>query len=79
MFFVVLTVAGQIERNCIRRRTSKGRVTSAAKGNHGGHPKIIDDDMLIAKKLTLKTGKNAGKNPSVGQRPGPIQVWVWWR
>ncbi|WP_328436183.1 hypothetical protein [Streptomyces sp. NBC_00425] len=49
-------------------------------GNHGGRPKVIDDDMLtfalalkdkgvplpdIAKKLTIKTGKNAGKNPPV--------------
>jgi hypothetical protein len=46
----------------------------------GGRPKVIDDDMLtfavalknkgvpvpdIAKKLTIKTGKNAGRHPSV--------------
>ncbi|MFE0332507.1 hypothetical protein ACFW08_38115 [Streptomyces sp. NPDC058960] len=51
-----------------------------AKGNHGGRPKVIDDDSLlfaralkdrgvsvpeIAKKLTIKTGNNAGKHPSV--------------
>jgi len=50
------------------------------KGNHGGRPKVIDDDMLIftralrhqgtpmpeiAKKLTIKTGKNVGGHPSV--------------
>ncbi|MFD0068024.1 recombinase family protein [Streptomyces sp. NPDC056637] len=80
MFFAVLAVAGQIERNYIRERTLEGQVTAAAKGNHGGRPKVIDDDMLtfavalkdkgvpvpeIAKKLVIKTGKNAGKNPSV--------------
>ncbi|MFD0378313.1 recombinase family protein [Streptomyces sp. NPDC127112] len=82
MFFAVLAVlavAGQIERNDIREKTLEGQVT-AAKGNHGGRPKVIDDDMLtfalalqdkgapvpvIAKKLTIKTGKNAGRHPSV--------------
>ncbi|WP_406324551.1 recombinase family protein [Streptomyces sp. NBC_01637] len=80
MFFAVLAVAGQIERNYIREKTLEGQVTAAAKCNHGGWPKAIDDDMLtfaialkdravpvpdIAKELTLKVGKNAGKSPSV--------------
>jgi hypothetical protein len=80
MFFAVLAVAGQIERNYIREKTLEGQVTAAAKGNHGGRPKVIDDDMLtfavalknkgvpvpeIARKLVIKTGKNAGKHPSV--------------
>ncbi|GAA1001236.1 recombinase family protein [Streptomyces rhizosphaericus] len=80
MFFAVLAVAGQIERNYIREKTLEGQVTAASKGNHGGRPKVIDDDMLtfaialkdkgvpvpeIAKKLTIKTGKNAGQSPSV--------------
>jgi hypothetical protein len=66
MFFAVLAVAGQIERNYIREKTLEGQV--------------IDDDSLtfalalkdkgvpvpdIAKKLTIKTGINAGKSPSV--------------
>jgi hypothetical protein len=57
-----------------------GQQAAAAKGNHGGRPEVIDDDMLlfaralkdkgtpipeIAKKLSIKTGKNAGKHPSV--------------
>jgi DNA invertase Pin-like site-specific DNA recombinase len=78
MFFAVLAVAGQIERNYIREKTLEGQVIAASKGNHGGRPKVIDDDMLtfavalkdkgvpvpeIAKKLTI--GKNAGKSPSV--------------
>ncbi|WP_307825392.1 recombinase family protein [Streptomyces sp. MBT55] len=80
MFFAVLAVAGQIERNYIREKTLEGQVSAAKKGNHGGRPKVIDDDMLtfalalkdkgvpvsdIAKKLTIKTGKNKDKHPSV--------------
>ncbi len=81
MFFAVLAVAGQIERNYTREKTLEGQViAAAAKGNHGGRPKVIDDDTLtfalalkakgvpvpdIAKKLTIKTGKNAGSAPSV--------------
>ncbi|MFG3283297.1 recombinase family protein [Streptomyces sp. NPDC048111] len=80
MFFAVLAVARQIERNYIREKTLEGQVIAASKGNHGGRPKVIDDDMRtfavalkdkgvpvpeIAMKLTIKTGKNAGKSPSV--------------
>ncbi|GGX41542.1 recombinase family protein [Streptomyces noursei] len=80
MFFAVLAAAAQLDRNYIREKTLEGQVTAAAKGNHGGRPKAIDDDMLtfalalkakgipvpgIAGKLTIKTGKNAGKAPSV--------------
>lgn len=80
MFFAVLAVAGQIERDYIREKTLEGQVIAASKGNHGGRPKVIEDDMLIftvalkdkgvpvpeiAKKLTIKVGKNAGKSPSV--------------
>ncbi|ARH89169.1 MULTISPECIES: recombinase family protein [Streptomyces] len=80
MLFAVLAVAVQLDRNYIREKTLEGQVAAAAKGNQGGRPKVIDDDMLlfaqalrdkgtpvpeIAKKLTIKTGKNAGKHPSV--------------
>ncbi|WEH43432.1 recombinase family protein [Streptomyces sp. AM 2-1-1] len=80
LFFAVLAVAGQIERNYIREKTLEGQVIAASKGNRGGRPKVMDDDMLtfaaalkdkgvpvpdIAKKLTIKVGKNAGKSPSV--------------
>ncbi|AQW48296.1 hypothetical protein SHXM_01759 [Streptomyces hygroscopicus] len=79
-FFAVLAAAGQIERSYIREKTLEGQVIAASKGNHGGRPKVIVDDMLtfavalkdkgvpvpeIAKKLTIKVGKNAGKSPSV--------------
>ena len=43
LFFAVFAVAGQIERNYIREKTLEGPVI-AAKGNHGGRPKVIDDD-----------------------------------
>ncbi|MFC9164417.1 recombinase family protein [Streptomyces fungicidicus] len=80
MYFAVLAVAAQLDRNYIREKTLEGQVAAATKGNHGGRPKVIDDDMLlfaralkdkgvpvpeIAKKLTIKTGKNAGQHPSV--------------
>jgi hypothetical protein len=79
MLFAVLAVAGQIERNYIREKTLEGQVIAASKGNHGGRPKVIDDMLTfavalkdkgvpvpeIAKKLTIKTGKNMGKSPSV--------------
>ncbi|GAA2626702.1 hypothetical protein GCM10009863_46960 [Streptomyces axinellae] len=38
MFFAVLAVAGQIERNYIREKTLEGQVVAASKGNHGGTP-----------------------------------------
>ncbi|MFI8345251.1 hypothetical protein ACIF8W_35060 [Streptomyces sp. NPDC085639] len=83
MFFAVLAVAvavaGQLERNYIREKTLEGQVIAASKGNHGGRPKAIDDDMLtfavaldkgvpvpeIAKKLTIKTREERGQAPSV--------------
>jgi DNA invertase Pin-like site-specific DNA recombinase len=79
MFFAVLAVAAQLV-NYIREKTLEGQHSAAAKGNHGGRPKVIPDDALtfalalkhkgvpvpeIARKLTIKTGKNAGKSPSV--------------
>lgn len=46
MFFAILAVAGQIERNYIREKTLEGQAFAASKGNHGGRPKVIDEDML---------------------------------
>jgi DNA invertase Pin-like site-specific DNA recombinase len=80
MLFAVLAVAAQLDREYIREKTLEGQQAAAAKGNHGGRPKVIDDDMLtfaaalrekgvpmpeIARKLTIKSGKNAGQPPSV--------------
>jgi DNA invertase Pin-like site-specific DNA recombinase len=80
MLFAVLAVAAQLDRDYIRDKTLEGQQAAAARGNHGGWPKVIDeDDVLFAralrdkgtpmpdivKKLTIKTGKNAGQHPSV--------------
>lgn len=80
MLFAVLAVAAQLDRDYIREKTLEGQQAAAARGNHGGRPTVIDPDMLvfvralraqgtpmpeIAAKLTIKTGKNAGKHPSV--------------
>lgn len=80
MLFAVLAVAAQLDRDYIREKTLEGQAAAAARGNHGGRPPVIDDDMLvfaralrargtpmpeIAAKLTITTGKNAGTHPSV--------------
>ncbi len=80
ILFAVLAVAAQLDRNYIREKTLEGQQAAAVKGNHGGRPKVIDDDMLIfaralkdqgtpipliATKLTITTGKNAGHRPSL--------------
>jgi len=80
MLFAVLAVAAQLDRDYIREKTLEGQQAAAARANHGGRPTVIDPDMLvfaralraqgtpmpeIAAKLNIKTGKNAGKHPSV--------------
>lgn len=80
ILFAVLAVGAELDRNYICEKTLEGQQAAAAKGNHGGRPKVIDDDMLlfaralkdkgtpmpdIVKKLTIKTGKNAGQHPSI--------------
>src|SRR5664279_3855705 len=80
MLFAVLAVAAQLDRDYIREKTLEGQLAAAARGNHGGRPKVIDPDMAIfaralrdqgtpipdiAQKLKIQSGKNAGKHPSV--------------
>lgn len=80
MLFAVLAVSAQLDRDYIREKTLEGQQIAAAKGKHGGRPRVIDEDMLvfalalrakgvpvpeIAAELTITTGKNAGKRPSV--------------
>ncbi|MER5423995.1 recombinase family protein [Streptosporangium canum] len=80
LLFAVLAVSAQLDRDYIRDKTLEGQSAAAARGRHGGRPKVIDDDMLtfalalrakgvgvpeIAAKLTMSSGKNAGKSPSV--------------
>jgi DNA invertase Pin-like site-specific DNA recombinase len=80
MLFAILAVAAQLDRDYIREKTLEGQAAAAARGNHGGRPAVIDTDSLfharalrdagtpvpeIAKKLTIKTGKNTGRHPSL--------------
>lgn len=46
-FFAVLVVDGRLDRNGIREKTLEGQAPVASKGNHGGRPKVTDDDMLL--------------------------------
>ena len=79
MLFAVLGVSAQLDRDYIREKTLEGQ-QAAARGRHGGRPPVIDPDTLlfaralreagtpgheIAKKLAIKTGKNAGRPPSL--------------
>jgi DNA invertase Pin-like site-specific DNA recombinase len=80
MLFAVLAVSAQLDRDYIREKTLEGQQAAAARGRHGGRPPVIDPDTLlfaralreagtpvpeIVKKLTIKTGKNAGRPPSL--------------
>jgi DNA invertase Pin-like site-specific DNA recombinase len=42
----VLAVAAQLDRNYIREKTLEGQAAAAARGNCGGRPKVINEDML---------------------------------
>jgi DNA invertase Pin-like site-specific DNA recombinase len=70
----VLAVAAQLDRTYIREKILEGQQAAAARGNHGGRPKVIDNDTLIfartlkdkgtpmpdiARKLVIKTDKNS--------------------
>jgi hypothetical protein len=66
----------QPDHDYIRQKTLEGQRPATAKGNHGGRPKVLDEDMIIfaralhdkgvpapeiAAKLVIKTGKNAAR------------------
>ena len=80
MLFAVCAVAAQLDRDYIRDKTLEGQQAAAARGNHGGRPKVVDHDTFlyvralretgtpmpqIACTVTINTGKNAGSHPSV--------------
>jgi DNA invertase Pin-like site-specific DNA recombinase len=55
MLFAMLAVAAQLDRDYIREKTLEGQQAAAARGNHGGRPKVIDeDDVLFARALRDK-------------------------
>jgi hypothetical protein len=70
----------ETERENIREATLEGLDTAARKGNHGGRPPVITDDMLrtvlrrrangetveqIQTDLIIPIGKRQGQNPSL--------------
>lgn len=71
MFFAVLAVASQLDSNYIREKTLEGQQTAAAKGNHGGRPKVIDDDMLTFAVALQNKGVPV---PDIGQECGTPPV-----
>ncbi|WP_405810257.1 hypothetical protein [Streptomyces sp. NBC_01520] len=77
MFFAVLAVAGQIERNHIREKTLEGQVIAASKGNHGGRPKAIDDDMLTSQGRDRRSGTAPPPRAAASATPPPRGVRPW--
>lgn len=78
--FTVLAQVGELERAHRRAKTVAGQQVAAAAGRRGGRPRVFDDELLalaralheqgvpvpeIAARLTITTGKNAGRHPSI--------------
>jgi DNA invertase Pin-like site-specific DNA recombinase len=79
-FFAVLDAAALLDRDHRREKTLEGQRSAADRGHHSGRPRVFDEDMLasaralrdqgvpvpeIATRLTVTTGRNAGRHPSV--------------
>ncbi|WP_263974423.1 recombinase family protein [Streptomyces triticiradicis] len=69
MFFAVLAAA-QIERNYIREETLKGQVAAAAKGNHGGRPKVIDGGSFLLTREPKDMGVPVPRDREEADRQG---------
>ncbi|MFI7443204.1 recombinase family protein [Nonomuraea indica] len=80
MLFAFFAAMAETEREAIREATLEGLDAAARKGNHGGRPTVITDDMIhtvlrrraagepvdkIRKDLIIPTGKRKGHNPSL--------------
>lgn len=79
MLFGFFAAMAETEREAIREATLEGLDAAARRGNHGGRPTVITDDMIhtvlrrkaagesvesIRKDLIIPTGKRKGRNPS---------------
>lgn len=80
ILFAFFAAMAETDRETIRESTLEGLNAAARKGNHGGRPPVITDDMLhtvlrrraggesledIRKDLIIPTGKRKGNNPSL--------------
>jgi len=80
VLFGFFAAMAETERENIREATLEGLNAAARKGNHGGRPPVITDDMLhtvlrrrangesledIRLDLIIPTGKRKGRNPSL--------------
>lgn len=80
MLFGFFAAMAETDREAIRESTLEGLNAAARKGNHGGRPPVITDDMLhtvlrrrangesvedIRPDLIIPTGKRKGRNPSL--------------
>ncbi|MEV5576367.1 hypothetical protein AB0L06_40590 [Spirillospora sp. NPDC052269] len=46
LLFAVLTVSAQLDRDYVRDKTLEGQSAAAARGRHGGRPRVFDNNML---------------------------------
>lgn len=80
ILFAFFAAMAETDRETIRESTLEGLNAASRKGNHGGRPNVITEDMLhtvlrrrargesveaIRKDLIIPTGKRKGKNPSL--------------
>lgn len=80
LLFRVLEAAAQLDRDSLRDKKVEGQRAAAAKGKASGRPRAFDAEMVararqlrdagvavpeIAEQLVIRTGKNAGRHPSV--------------
>lgn len=80
VLFAFFAAMAETKRENIREATLEGLNAAARKGNHGGRPPVITDDMLhtvprrrakgesvdsIRPDLLIPTGKRKGRNPSL--------------
>ncbi|WP_319801836.1 recombinase family protein [Arthrobacter sp. YA7-1] len=76
VLFAFFAAMAETERENLREATLEGLNTAARKGNHGGRPPVITDDMLHTllrrrangdslHDMIIPTGKHKGRNPSL--------------